>query len=43
MQFLVVLATFQVLSSRVATFLDSTDTEHFHHCRKFCWMDGAGW
>lgn len=31
---------FQVLYSHmrlVATILDSTDTEHVHHCRKFCW------
>lgn len=39
--FSVLLHTFQGLSSPagpVATILESTDREHFHHHGRFCWL-----
>ena len=35
---LVTLATFQVRVCLVATILDRTEIEHFHHLRKFFWI-----
>ena len=39
-QFLSHTSTFQVINNRmwlVATVLDSVNTGHFHHCKKFSW------